>query len=291
MRKNTPRSSRRVRVGSEETEALRREWVRSAESVPGSVSIHLQNRSGPVARHDDEVPHYAASTIKIAVLITALAEAVAGRLDLGRPVHVTDTFPSVAGGQFTMIQTDDQDDETWRRRGGFIPLHILLERMIVESSNIATNVVVERITLDAINRTLTSARATGLVFRHFIGDRQASSKGFGNQVTALGLTRLMRQLARGALLPQAQTEAALDLMYTQRHRHLIPAGLPASAWSANKPGWTDSVNHDVALVRPDDAPEYVLAVCTTTNDEVAATHAIAEISATTWAHWSAWHQD
>jgi beta-lactamase class A len=49
----------------------------------------------------------------------------------------------------------------------------------------------------------------------------------------------------------------------QEHRDGIPAGLPAGTYVANKTGWVDGVTHDVALVRPDGRPAYVLVVLTT----------------------------
>jgi beta-lactamase class A len=45
----------------------------------------------------------------------------------------------------------------------------------------------------------------------------------------------------------------------------------------------------VALVRPERAPAYVLAVCTTTGLDEAAEQLVARISAVTWEHWMKWH--
>jgi beta-lactamase class A len=50
------------------------------------------------------------------------------------------------------------------------------------------------------------------------------------------------------------------------------------------------VKHDVALVRPPDAPPYVLAICTTSDLPDAEGEAlVARLSAITWEHWARWH--
>ena len=69
---------------------------------------------------------------------------------------------------------------------------------------------------------------------------------------------------------------------------MIPAGLPQGVWSAGKSGWTPAVDHDVALVRPVAARDYVLAVCTTTGVGVEAQRLVAELSAVTYERWVSW---
>jgi beta-lactamase class A len=212
-----------------------------------------------------------------------------GRLEPQREVEIRDEFPSAAGGQFTLRQADDQDDATWRRLGGSLPLGTLLERMVVDSSNIGTNAIVEAIGFDPVRRATAFAGEDGMTMSHLIGDERAKARGPANAVTAWGLARIMGSLATGRLLPASATGKALDLLARQRHRRMIPAGLPRETWSASKGGWTAAVNHDVALVRPERAPAYVLAVCTTTGLDEAAEQLVARLSAVTWEHWTTWH--
>lgn len=268
---------------------LQAAWEREAEAVRGEVSVQLRTLDGPVASRAAGSPHYAASTVKLAVLVAALAQSATGRLDLRREVEIRDVFASAAGGRFTLAQADDQDDATWSRLGGTLPIGTLLERMVVDSSNIATNAVVETIGLAPVRGAAAFACGAGMTMRHLIGDEPAKAGGLGNTVTASALGGLMGALAAGRLLPPAPTRDALDLLARQRHRRMIPAGLPAGTWSAGKAGWTAAVDHDVALVRPEHAPPYVLAVCTTTGLEEAAERLVARLSAVTWEHWTRWH--
>lgn len=268
------------------TRTLVDRWSREAVTIPGEVSIHLRTVDGhTVASRRSAAPHYAASTMKLAVLVAAFAEAAAGRFDLGRELEVRDTFRGALGGSFTIRQADDQDDATWRSLGRAVPATTLVERMIADSSNIATDLVLEELGLEPV-RTVLAAVSADLRVNRLIGDQAAEAAGITNTVTAGGLSRLLAALAAGTLLPRAATDAALEVLAGQKHRRMIPAGLPPQAWSASKGGWNGAVNHDVALVRPAAAPAYVLAVCTTTGLDDAAERLIAKLSAITWEHWT-----
>jgi beta-lactamase class A len=270
----------------QDVKALAAQWEREASGVPGEVSVHLRSRDGAVASRRAGSPHYPASTVKLAVLVAALAEVAAGRLALAQELEVRDAFQSAAGGRFTLRQADDQDDATWSRLGDGLPVGVLLERMVVESSNVAMNLIVEQIGFDPVRGLMAAVCAGDMTMNRLIGDARGEAAGVTNSVSAWGLARLMGALADGRLLPAAPTQQALELLARQRHRRMIPAGLPAGTWSASKGGWTAAVDHDVALVRPPRAPEYVLAVCTTTGLGDAAARLIARISALTWEHWT-----
>ncbi len=126
------------------------------EAVPGTVSVwcaHL-GEAIPHYAHQEHVPHYAASTMKVAVLVAAYRAHEAGALDLDAPVAVHDRFDSAAGGDaaggvFVLPHAPDNDAEVWARLGGTAPLRWLAERMIVTSSNLATNLVLEHVGVPA----------------------------------------------------------------------------------------------------------------------------------------------
>jgi beta-lactamase class A len=93
----------------------------------------------------------------------------------------------------------------------------------------------------------------------------------------------------GSIPELVEGSPALDLLAGQQHRNLIPAGLPAGTWTASKSGWVPGVRHDVALVRPDGAPRYVLAVCASGLPDAEAEALIVDLSRTTYEEWMQWH--
>src|SRR2546421_638668 len=87
------------------------------DDVPGTVSIWY----GPVGSAEpwyaraEHVTHYAASTMKVAVLLAAQHAHETGRLDLDTPVPVTDRFASAVGGDFVLARARDDDSAVWGR--------------------------------------------------------------------------------------------------------------------------------------------------------------------------------
>lgn len=273
-----------------DVDALMAQWKAAASGVPDTVSALLRTLDGPVAAWCADVPHYAASTMKLAVLAAVLREIEAGRLDLTTELQIRAAFTSAASGLFELRQADDQDDATWAHVGERLPVVTLLERMVTDSSNIATNVLVEQIGFGPVRGAVLAAQAAGITVNRLIGDERAEALGRTNTVTVRGLAQLLSALAAGRLLPAPATRRALEVLARQKHRSMIPAGLPTGTWSASKSGSTAAVRHDLALVRPSDAPPYVLAVCTSTGLDEAAERLVARLSAITWDHWMRWHE-
>ena len=268
---------------------LRQAWDRQLSGTPGRVGVDLRSLDGPVLARDADRQHYAASTIKLAVLATLLQSQVGAWPAVGIPVH--SQFPSVAGGSFEVRMADDQDDPTWSHQGSELDLGRLAERMITVSGNLATDLILEYLGLDEVNRFLDRAGlGEAIAVDRLIGDDAAEAAGVTNRVSADGLARLMAGIADHSLLGEVASRTALEVLARQEHRRMIPAGLPPGTWSASKGGWVTGVAHDVALVRPSAAPPYVLAICTTTGlDDTDGEALVARLSAVTWEHWRTWH--
>ncbi len=265
---------------TDHTTDLRSAWDAALDGVPGSFSLALLADGVEVTRRADE-PHYAASTMKLAVLGALL------RARTSSSVHVHSEFPSVTGGTFALRQLDDQDDWTWHRMDHEVDAYDLADRMVTVSGNLAADLLLERVGFAAVRHLLDELGLPDIRVERLIGDAAAQEQGITNTVTAMALARLVRHWATS---DDPAGPDALALMARQTHLGMIPAGLPAGTWSASKGGWVTGVKNDVALVRPVAAPEYVLAVCTTTDlSDTDGMTLVAHLSAVTWEHWNRWH--
>ncbi|MEV4389471.1 serine hydrolase [Micromonospora sp. NPDC049580] len=268
------------------------------DRVPGTVSAYVCRLDAPPTwtRHAD-AGHYAASTMKVGVLTALHRAAEAGTLELDADVPVVNEFDSAQPGapRFSCAQHYDNDDAVWDRLGGTAPLRWLAERMIVRSSNLATNLVIGHVGLPAVAEVWRLAGARNSVTGRGIEDFAAREAGITNTVTAADLAALLGALTSGATTPgrlasPAGCAAMLDVLLAQEHREDLAAGLPEGTRVALKNGWVRGVRHSVGVVLPDDAPSYVIAVCTTTDladsDEGVVDDAcrlIAHVSAQVWA--------
>src|SRR3954454_13418436 len=215
-----------------------------ALSVRDVVGIWLGSLDGTTWwEQDADEPVLAASLVKVPVAMAAQA------LDLDRSVPVHPDFDSVVvGATFELDEGDDQDPDTWAEVGGEQELRELRRRSIVHSGNLATNLLIEQTGVAACTAVMPQVR-------RMIGDQPATDAGILNAASAREWGGLLGRVARS----HGEVE---DVMRGQTYRSGIPAGLPDGTPIANKTGWIDDHTHDMAIVRPEGAPAFVLVILT-----------------------------
>lgn len=252
------------------------------------VSVWLGDLEGrPRYERAALAPHYAASTMKLPLVIAAFRRVVRGELDLETPVRVTGTFASVLDGSpFALDESDDQDPETWAAVGRTRTVAELADAAVTRSSNIATNLLIDVVGLDEVAEVLRLVGCSPVtVVGRGIEDAAARQAGTTNTVTAADLGLLMAAVGRreAALGGEPVLGPVEELLGRQVHVDQIPAGLPSGTPTASKSGWIPGVSHDVALVRPPGEDPFVLAVCTTVDlQEAQAAALVAEVAREVW---------
>lgn len=246
------------------------------DAVPGTVSAYVGRLGAPPTyTRSPDATHYAASTMKAAVLAALYRSGI----DLDAEVPVHNEFASAAAGTFACAPEYDNDPDVWDRVGAGASLRWLATRMIVKSSNLAANLVLAHVGLPAVAEVWALAGARHSVTARGIEDYAARDAGITNLVTAADLAALFTAIATSAL----GHPDMLDVLLAQGRTEDLAAGLPPGTRIAHKNGWVHGVRHAAGVVFPDDAPPYAIAVCTTTDlSDADARALIAEISATAW---------
>ena len=257
------------------------------ESLPrdGAFSVWAGPLDGPaVLAHREHLQHYAASTMKVALVTAAYRRSDAGTLDLDKIVTIHDDFDSVfPGRRFAMDRTEDGDDQTWKRMGQDVAMRWLANRAIVRSGNLATNLLLEAVGLDAVKETLEVIGTTDTVVTRGIEDTAGRDAGHHNLVTAADLALTLQGLAARRVARPESCKEILATLAAQQINDAIPMGLPPGTKVAHKSGWVEGVSHDAAIVYPTDTSPYLLVVCTTsTLDEQAGLDLIAAGAAASW---------
>jgi beta-lactamase class A len=255
-------------------------------AAPGVASAWVGPVGGPpVYARAADATHYAASTMKVGVLVALHRAAAAGRLDLDAPVPVHNRHQSATpeGEPFGNDPAEDSDTATWALLGGTSTVRALARQMIVRSGNLATNLCLEAVGVPAAQEVWRLAGATHSVTARGIEDASARLAGLDNLVTAADLAALFNALVGGDLLEAAARAEVLALLEANEHRDDLPAGLPAGTRIAHKNGWVNNVRHGAGVVFPADAPPYTVVVCTsTTLPDDAACALVAAVSRTAW---------
>jgi beta-lactamase class A len=211
----------------------------------------------------DTVTFHAASTMKVPVLFELYRRADEGTLRLDDRIPLANRFASIVDGSpYALAMADDSDDALYDRIGGTITYRELAERMIVRSSNLATNVLIERLDPTRVTSRARTLGGEGVVVRRGVEDGLAFRAGLNNVTTARGLGRLMAALERGAVASAAATDSMRATLMRQEFNDEIPAGLPAGTRVAHKTGWITATTHDAAIVYPPGGTPFVLVILT-----------------------------
>jgi beta-lactamase class A len=237
--------------------------------------------------HADEFFH-AASTIKLAVLLAVFKAADERKLRLDDPLHVRNRFISAADGIPYRLKRDrDADELVHNRIGRNMRIQDLARQMIIVSSNLGTNVLLEHIGLEYAQNVIVEAGLEGVKLVRGVEDTAAHEKGINNEVTAAGLVRLCRAIRDAKVTSEASRDKMLEIMFDQKFNSMIPAKLPNTARVAHKTGEVSTVCHDTGLVYLEDREPYALAILTELTPEANGRHAlVAQISAAVFEHVS-----
>jgi beta-lactamase class A len=222
---------------------------------------------------------HAASTIKVAILL-AIGKAIDdGRIRAEDTLHIRNRFLSAVDRTPFRIDADsDGYPQLHRLVGRTAKISDLAEWMIVSSSNLATNLLLDYMTVEEAQRVLRDAGVNGVDLRRGVDDSKAHDQNFNNETTAAGLLDLFAIL-RGDFLSKPSRDWAIKILLQQRFNSMIPAHLPAHASVAHKTGEISTACHDAGIVYLPEREPYILVVLT----EVAAEtngrrEAIAKIS-------------
>ena len=231
-----------------------------------AVSVYDYETGASWSRHGDRWFH-SASTIKVAVLYALFGAVDAGRFSLDARLHVRNRFYSMADGTpFNVSAARDGDRIVHAAIGRTMKLDDLARHMIVTSSNLATNLLVDLVGVEAAQQMLARHGIGGIELARGVEDEKAFVESFNNRVTANGLVALFRAIYDARGLSAESSRHMMDILFAQEFRSGIPAGLPpdvrAQSRVANKTGEISVAAHDAGVVFLPNRQPYVLAVLT-----------------------------
>jgi beta-lactamase class A len=208
-------------------------------------------------------PFHPASTFKLAVMVEVFHQASLGELSLDDLLPVRNEFASLADGSpFSLSEVDDSEVDLYTHIGQSLSLRDLVFRMIAWSSNLATCLLVEKVTAARVTRFMRDLGIPGLVVLRGPEDNKAYALGLNNSATPRSLMQLLLQLALEKVVSPAASKEMLSMLLRQQFNEGIPAALPPDVLVAHKTGWNDHLYHDAAVIFPPAHAPYILVVMT-----------------------------
>jgi beta-lactamase class A len=198
--------------------------------------------------HADDFFH-AASTMKVPVMIELYRQVQSGKLKLSDPLTIHNEFHSIVDGSpYKLDPTDDSETDLYKAEGQTRTLTELCELMITVSSNLATNLIIEKLGVANIRATVHSLNADGMHVLRGVEDTKAFEKGLNNTTTARALQILLTSIADNSAAGPDASQQMLAILERQKFNEGIPAGLPPGTKVAHKTGEITKIHHDAAIV-------------------------------------------
>ncbi|MDB4900656.1 MAG: Beta-lactamase [Gemmatimonadetes bacterium] len=270
------------------TGSLRTAIMSRIGAVPGAeVAVSFRDLgTGDSLDLNATTEFHAASTKKIPVMLAVLRAVEAGRLSLDQGVPVVNRFASIVDGSaYSLDAGVDSDSSMYGRIGQSVPVRELLERMIVRSSNLATNTLVALVGAEPANAMAHELGATHMRVLRGVEDQKAYDRGLNNTTTSADLAVLLQRIERNEALTATSARLMREILLRQEFNDEIPAGLPKGIPVAHKTGSITATLHDAAIVYPPTRAPYVLVVLTRNiPDEKVARALIADVSRLVWTH-------
>lgn len=184
---------------------------------------------------DDRVP--SASVIKLPIMIEAMEQVKAGRLDLDE-IHILTDAEKVGG---------DGVLKTYSHRSR-VSYRDLLRLMMIYSDNTATNIFINELGMDAINERIQALRLEKSQLNRVMMDTLAVRQGRENYVTARDMNTLLTRIYRNEVATPELCAQMLTILKQNEDTATIPSRLPKGTMVAHKTGTLSYIRGDAAIV-------------------------------------------
>ncbi|WP_314031929.1 serine hydrolase [Xanthocytophaga flava] len=230
-------------------------------TVKGKFAVTFKSLDSPkleVYIQAKDVFH-AASTMKTPVMIEVFDQVKAGRFKLSDSILVKNEFKSIVDGSpYKMDISDDSAEEMYKKIGQWMTIKQLVYEMITVSSNLATNLLIDKVGAANVMNTMQGIGAKDIRVLRGVEDQKAFDKGWNNTVTAYDLAIILEKIAHGQVVDTKSCEEMIQILKEQKFNDIIPLYLPKEVQVAHKTGFITGVRHDSAIVYLPYGRRYIL---------------------------------
>ncbi len=190
-----------------------------------------------------------ASMIKLLILNELMDQVNQGLVSLDESYTLTSS--DLVGGTGTL---------QGRGAGATTTFREMAQLMISASDNVATNVIIDRIGMGAINEQAAQLGLTGTSLNRYMMDTEALAAGVDNYMSSSDAATLLRMVYDGTFVNSEASRFALDALKAQTDGNGIAGGL-GNVEFAHKTGTLSNAQNDAGIVLGEHP--YVLSVfCT-----------------------------
>jgi len=239
---------------------LRQRIIHEFSSQKGTFALAFKDvKTGKQLLINDKEVFHAASTMKTPVMIEVFRQAHAKKFSLEDSIIIKNEFKSIVDSSlYSLDSTDDSERELYKQLGARRSIYQLVYDMIISSSNLATNIVIEKVGAVNVTKTMRSYGADNINVLRGVEDQKAYDKGLNNTTTTYDLMLIFERLAKGKAVNKKASQAMINILFDQKFNTIIPAQLPKDVKVAHKTGYITGIHHDSGIVFLVDGRKYVL---------------------------------
>ena len=212
------------------------------------------------------------SAIKIPILIEVIKQASEGKFKLTDKIKIEKKHQ--VGGSGVLKEFGDGTSE--------LSIYDLAVLMITVSDNTATNILIDLVGMENVNKTLEKLGLKNTKLQRKMIRPDASARGEENLSTPLEAMKLMEMLYKGEVISKEISNQVIDILKKRKEANLnkyLPEDIPI----ANKPGGIEGVTCEWGIVYLPRHP-YVIVVMSNYNLK-SANETIAQISKIIYEHF------
>lgn len=269
-------------------EQLKKAIQESLSVVEGDFAVAFKNLDNPeeeilINAHES---FHAASTMKTPVLLEVYKQAAEGKFDLDDSIIVKNEFKSIVDSSlYSLNPEDDSFDELYEQIGQQQSIRDITYLMIIASSNLATNIIIELVGAHNVTESMRHLGAQDIQVLRGVEDTKAYQKGFNNTTTAYDLMLLFETIGKKEAVSEQASQEMINILLDQKFHDIIPAKLPNEVKVAHKTGRITGVRHDSGIIFLPDGRRYVLVLLSKNlNDEEAGVETMATVSKMIYQH-------
>jgi beta-lactamase class A len=241
----------------------------------GTIAVaawHLTSGARVARLADEAFP--SASVIKVPILVELFGRVADGREDLQSRVTLREEDKVEGSGVLRELHA-----------GSEFTLVDLARLMIVVSDNTATNLLIDRLGVDAVNARMAALGLERTRLGRKMYDLAARDRGIDNLCAAGEMVALLYGMERGTVVSPAASAEMLAIMKRQSIVTKIPRLLPPGTIVANKTGEITGVSHDAGIIYAPGGPIALAVLTRGCRDSVAAQDAISRVARAIFDAW------
>lgn len=178
-----------------------------------------------------------ASVIKIYIMINAFEQVKDGNIKLYNTYYLSQE-DKVGGSGILNSEAN----------GKALTYEELIKLMITKSDNTATNVLINRLGMDSINKSIKSLGCTDTQLNRLMMDENAIANGIDNYTSVNDLCLTFKKIYANECVDEKYDSIMLEILKDNTNDKKIPALLPSNIEVANKTGENIGIENDAGII-------------------------------------------